>query len=240
MKTPFLVLASFFFLTSISASILPTNCTAFQGEQYTDCQNILTDTSLTQLEKEDLYLNLVNIQGDLPSFDFAWNWNNQLTFNQAPETLPPTNNGIIKNAWLKIVGIKKSVFDENQQKWFTQNQGSILTAKNYEIENPVGPLLGECQTNYSYSITQNDFQIQANNQILGTTNQANYSFSLPNQNDLNFLADWQIAAQLKTDHYTLQEHSFFDGHQWHYWTECTYTNTTYNNYAIHLQDQLLE
>ena len=235
----FLTFPFFLFLLSIAyANILPPNCNAFQGEQFQDCQNILTDSSLSQPEKEDLYLNLVNNQSDLASHDFVWTWNTLITFNQAPDSVTPANSGIVRNAWLKIVGVKKSVFDTNQQKLFTRPQGSVLTAKNYGIELPSGTLPGECRTDYAYSITNNQFQVLANGQSIGNGNIANYSFSLPNQADLNFLADWQLTAQLRTDHYQNQQHCFFDGKEWHCWYQCDYTNTSYDNYSIQLQDFL--
>jgi len=238
MKT-FLTFPFFLFILSIAhASILPPNCNAFHGDQYTDCHDILTDSSLSQAEKEDLYLNLINTQSELPSHDFVWNWNTQINFNQAPDSVTTTNNGIIRNAWLKIIGIKKSVFDTNQQKWFTQPQGSVLTAKNYGIELPSGTLPGECRTDYAYSVTNNQFQILVNGQSIGTGNIANYSFPLPSGTDLNFLADWQLQARLQTDHYEMRQHAYFDGKQWHYYWQCDYTNTTYNDYPVHLQDSV--
>ena len=174
----------------------------------------------------------------MASHDFAWNWNTQIAFNQAPDSVTPTNNGIIRNAWLKIVGIKKSVFDTNQQKWFTQPNGSILAAKNYGIELPSGTLPGECRTDYAYSITNNQFQVLANEQPIGTGNIADYSLSLPSGADLNFTADWQLQARLQTDHFEMRQHWYFNGKDWVYYWQCDHVNTTYDDYHLHLQDSV--
>ncbi|MFH0714490.1 MAG: Ig-like domain-containing protein [Candidatus Diapherotrites archaeon] len=208
----------------VHASILPTNC-ALAPIDYQDCQNLLSDTSLSQAEKEDIYLNLSNPQTSLPAHDFAWQWNTKIIFNtQPPQGVPTQSSGIIQNAWVKIVAIHKSVYDANEKKFLVQPFGSILVAKNYSINLPSGHLPGECDTRYSYSITQNAFQEYANSQYIGNSPQTSYSFSLPNQSQLTFAAKWQLAVRLQTDHYRQNGR------------DCLFQNTTFNDYAVQLQD----
>ena len=115
------------------ASVLPGNCAQFSGEAQQDCQNILGDAGLSLAEKEDLYLNLVANQGRLPAHDFAWNWNNNISWASPPSSVVPMSNGIIKNAWVKVVAVDKSFFDLNAQQWFFAPSGRVLAEKEYNF-----------------------------------------------------------------------------------------------------------
>lgn len=220
-----------------TASILPTDC-SLAPVNYTECQNIISDTSLSLTEKQDLYLNLLNPQTDLPNYDFIWNWNNQITFSNPPETITPTSSGTIQNTWLKIVGINKSVYDLNQQKWFVEPNGQIQVAKHYDLQLPSATLPGECQTTYSHAIQNDQLTVFANNQISGNSNVTSYNFDLPDQSDLNFRAVWNIADKLTTNHYQSQRHCFFNGWNWSCWYQCDFINSTVDNYSVNLEDRL--
>jgi len=53
------------------ASVLPSDCSHFGGWQQEECSNILEDFSLNLAQKQDLYLNLLESQGILPSHEFV-------------------------------------------------------------------------------------------------------------------------------------------------------------------------
>lgn len=224
-------------LPAVTAGILPPSCENAPVD-YEECQHILSDTTLSQTKKEDLYLNLLNPQTDLPAHDFVWSWNNQIMFSNPPDGKSTSSNGTIQNAWLKIIGINKSTFDSNQQKWFAQKNGQIQTVKHHDLQIPSETLPGECQTTYGHNIQQNQLTVYANGQNVGNTTITSYDTELDNQNDLNFLVEWNLATQLTTHHYHNQQHCFFDGWNWYCWYTCDYTNTTYDNYSVNLQDEL--
>ncbi|MFH0955303.1 MAG: hypothetical protein V1777_04330 [Candidatus Micrarchaeota archaeon] len=236
MKTTLLVLASFFFFTGISASILPTNCNAFQGDQLQDCQNILTDSSLTVQQKEDLYLNLLENQSELASFNFAYNWNKNLQF-----TNPPTqtqSQGIIQNAWAKITGFEKGFYDQETNQWFVAPVGKVLFQSNYSLQIPSGTMPEDCQTNYSYTILENQKRILLNENSLGS--QPETTYSLPNEDDLTaeFKAELRVHTRLQIDHFQTQQHCvYYDGY-WHCWNTCDYHHTDNQEDQVLAQDTL--
>ncbi len=219
------------------AGILPQTCLGAPVDN-AECQNILSDTSITQTEKEDLYLNLLNSQTNLPNHEFVRNWNNQIAFSGPPNGVVSNSNGTLKNAWLKIVGVNKSVFDTNEQEWFFQPHGQIQVARHFDIQIPTGTQPGDCQTHYSHSITQDVLTVKANGMPIGNSPITNFDLDLTNQSDLNFEAYWSLTGRLSTDHYQPRQHCFNDGHNMYCWNTCDFINTTYDYYSQNSHDEL--
>jgi len=183
------------------ASVLPSNCDAFEGEKRMDCQSILADFSLSLSEKEDLYLNLVHAQTELGSFDFAYEWNKNISNQTAPDTTQ--ENGIIRDAWIKIIGVNNSFFDRDSNQWKIAPTGKIATASNYSIVLPTDILPEECNTTYTYTVLEDQFRVYLNTLLIGTDQENQYLLS--NENDLpaNFQAEQHLRVQLQIHHFHL-------------------------------------
>ena len=188
-----------------SASILPDNCGEFSGWKLEECQNILEDSSLGTTEKEDLYFNLLVEQGELGSFDFVHNWNKKIEFNSIPLGVEVKNDGIIKNAWVKLVSVNKSYFDFNSNEWFVQGNGKILSASGFSVELPTEKESGDCETRYSHIILNNDLTVGVNDSTMGSGKIVSYVVSVENNVVLNFFSNFFVRTQLKVEHYRLRK-----------------------------------
>jgi len=196
------------------ASILPNDCNQFSDWKQEECQNILTDSSLSLEQKQDLYLNLLNSQEKLASYDFVWSWNESLQWIEPPATAPQESSGIIQNAWVKIVSVDKGYFDLEKQEWFVQPTGQILTEHDYSIEVPSGTEGDDCQTNYSLEILNNALAIELNGANIGNQRITQYFSSATNNGQMNFAITLSLQTRLIVDHYKEIETCDLDPRYW--------------------------
>ena len=144
-KSGLLLFILLFFSLQGFASSIPLNCDSFQEWQKQECEQILNDGSLSLEEEKDLFLNLRFSQEELPLYDEIWNYNSGLNFYASPNNVEVKETRVFKDAWLKIASIDKSFFDLNNQKWFLQKQGRVLTAYNFRVEVPSEIMPGDCR-----------------------------------------------------------------------------------------------
>lgn len=215
-----------FILPFAKADILPLDCGNLTGWQYDECVNLLNDTSLAQGQKEDLYLNLIESQGKLASYDFIWKWNKEIEFSKAPENAETQSSGIIKDAWVKIISASKSYFDLNKEEWFAEPSGEVLTAYNFKIELPSGTEAGDCKTNYSYQILNQNLKVELNDLEIGQQKISYYSTNFQNGEPMNFYAEFFVEAELRIDH--------FKENEW----GCGYDSTEVRHYSVTAKDEL--
>ncbi len=229
-----------FLLTSLvpfaRASILPGNCSQFSGEAQQDCQNILSDSSLSLSEKEDLYLNLIANQSRLPSHDFAWNWNQSITWASTPANVVPQSNGIIKNAWVKIVAVDKSFFDLNKQEWFFSLSGRVLVEKKHSIELPQDPLPGDCRTDYAYELLEDSLSVKLNGLNIGSSRVSNYFTSLGDGAQMVFSVSFIVRAKLIMQRYRLTQQCFWFGRDLFCTNNCLPYATEYRVDSVNASD----
>ena len=221
------------------AAILPGSCSHLGDWQEEECNNILLDDSLSLWQKEDLYLNLLESQGKLPSHEFALKWNRGLLFSGPPSNVVPKSSGIIKGAWAKIVSVYKSVFDLNQGNWFVEPEGSVLSAYGYSIELPEGTEAGDCKTVYSLQSSSEALSVFVNGLKAGEGKEVDYLSGAVNGQIMLFEAVLQVNAKLKVDHYRLSEHCFWAGGIFpHYecYSACEFSHTEYRDYAVSHKD----
>jgi len=233
----FLVLSSL--LPFARASVLPSDWSHLSDWQQAECENILSDGSLNLDQKEDLYLNLLESQGILPSHGFVFNWNRQLEFSEPPASVVPQSSGIIKDAWARIVSVRKSFFDLNLGEWFVEPHGTVLSASGYLIELPEGTEAGDCQTGYSLHSSSENLSVFVNGLMEGEGQEVGYSTGVANGQEIVFRARLRVAAKLRVDHYKLVEHKFWAGgifpHYEYYYT-CEFDRTEYRDYSVSAED----
>jgi hypothetical protein len=205
--------------------------TAFPCESIPDeflCLEIQNDQELTLEEKEELYNSLMSIE--FPDFEFVYNYNTNIEFTSPPENVSTTDSMQIKNAWLSIITVMPSVLIEDQL--YSQEQGTLLTAYNYDTELPSGLQGNDCKTLYSISEQTEELSIYKNGDLIGHDLVQDYTIN----NDSNFLAQLLITSVIRVRHY--------QDHQGHCYigeycpSTCEYSHTTYQTAQITLEDEL--
>ena len=233
----FLVLS--WLLPFAEASVLPSGCSHLGGWQQVECENILGDGSLGLGQKEDLYLNLLESQGILPSHGFVLGWNRQLEFSDPPPGVEPQSSGIIRDAWARIVSVHKSFFDLNQGGWFVEPSGTVLSASDYSIELPVATEGGDCMTSYSLYSSSDSLDVYVNGSRVGNGSEAAYSTGAANGQSMAFRTSLRVDAKLRIDHYKRIKHRWWAGGifpHWEYFYTCEYDRTDYRNYSVSAED----
>ena len=229
-------------MPAVFSQISVQDCSKFADWKLSECQKIFSDSSLNQAEKESLYINLAEPQEKLPNHDFIWQWNASINFTNAPYGIQQQENGIIKNAWLKIIAVNKSVFDSNSGRWYAQPSGKILTAYNFSIRIPSGTQAGDCATGYSYTMLDNLLDIFLDGSKIGSGKIAPYNSGAKNNNALDFSAGLRLKARLYVAHYRMKSYC-----QYNYWEEgwcpeqytyqnCEYYSTGTADYGLNLND----
>jgi hypothetical protein len=179
------------------------NATAFncQGlnENDTYICNYIQDSNLTQIEKNLIIADIYNPNKTSPNFDFVYYWNTALNITKSPDNRT-TDEGVIKNAWLKIMALMPSIIENNTL--YGSTQGKLMSAYNYDVKLPTGKLPGDCKTTYSLVDNTKILDVYLNGNSLGHDKLA--SFSLDNPQDLHFEAILNIWVRYKIKHYELK------------------------------------
>lgn len=210
------------------------NCSR-AGIDAQECSKILADSSLSQAEKEDLYLNLLIDQNTIPNYNALWGYNKGLEFSEIPQGAQSESNGIIQNAWLKIIALESSYFDSNSSAWFAAPEGQLLTAYSYSIQQPTEKESGDCATYYSYALQEEDLRISLNGKEFATQKISEYSADVQKK-QLNFSAKLKLRAELTAVHYKMKERCRQDGGNRYCTTNCEYSHTTKRQDIVNLKD----
>jgi hypothetical protein len=205
--------------------------TAFPCESIPEqesCLVIQNDPELTQEEKEELYNAIISTE--FPDYEFTYNYNTNIEFADPPEDVQTISSMHVKNAWMKIITAMPSILIGNNL--YSQEQGEILTAYNYDIELPSGIQGNDCKTTYSISEQTEELNIYQDGNLIGNDLLQEYTI---NQDSL-FTAELIITVGVRVKHY--------QGHQGHcnigeYCpTSCQYSHSTSQTSTINLDDQL--
>ena len=232
MKRLIKLAVAFLAVFPVVTALVPIDCSKFSGWQASDCSNIVSDGSLSAAQKQDLYLNLVSNQGELAPFGFIENWNKSLEWGTPPESAVKQGNGIIVDAWVKIVSIEKSYFDLNSNEWFGEPSGELIAAKGYSIQYPPAPLPLDCRTDFSHTVTESLLATLNGSQI-GNTAISAYSTGLLGGAPMVFQAAYSVNAELKTEHFREQEHcNALTG----CFSSCDYYGTDYTDFSVNPED----
>ncbi|MFH1224195.1 MAG: hypothetical protein V1676_00140 [Candidatus Diapherotrites archaeon] len=215
--------------------LLPDSCGKLPSIDYKDCEAIIKDTSLTQAEKKEGILGLLSKPTLAENHDFVFEWNRGLQFNTPPAGVSAQSNGIIRDAWVKVVGISPSVFDTNESVWLVDSSGNVINAYNYRIELPTGTASGDCRTVYSYTIGKEDIGVFLNGARIGSGKVATFSSDAKAK---QFKANVDLATKLKTDHYREYTSCWIPGLDWTCNTSCVFSHTEYRTDALSVSNLL--
>ncbi|MFC1697116.1 hypothetical protein ACFL1H_02185 [Nanoarchaeota archaeon] len=203
-KTILVVIAIFMILFTVKLA-LALDCNRIDDQE--NCLEILN----SDWDLEDQKLGIANL------IDDSKEWNSEIDFDQVPEDA--VNKGIIKNAWLKILEITPSVYENDTL--LSPGKGIVYVEYDYEIEEPSETMKGDCKTLYSVSHDE-DFDVYLNG------NNIDESFDV--NTNMNFYAKLEINAKLKIKHY--KKRRTLTG------TKCRLSKTETENYNLILEDNL--
>lgn len=111
-------------------------------------QNLAKDSTLTNQEKKDIYLNNFYSFNPATNFNTIDQLNTYIDFHDYPYT---QQSKYIKNAWLKIIYINPSILDtDNNLLISTTEKSKIYTDYNYTLEfNNTYP--NDCRTEHKFT-----------------------------------------------------------------------------------------
>jgi hypothetical protein len=222
-------------LTGTFAGILPNNCSHLTGEEYTTCNSILEDSTLLREQKEYLYINVLEKQGELGSFDFVWNWNKNIFWTEPPKSVGVENDGIIKDAWVKIVAVEKSYFDLDETLWFVLPRGKIFVDYSYRIEIPSEKIPGDCATHYYLEEEMSKLQTNLDGVFLGNQKISEYDSSALNKEEILFESVLEVKTRLRIVHWREKKYCPTP-FEWDCYTVCEKDSTSYAENGLLLKD----
>ncbi|MFA6461977.1 MAG: hypothetical protein WCV90_06965 [Candidatus Woesearchaeota archaeon] len=199
------------------------DCNTIQNKQYClDIQN----SNLSALEKNYLLGDILSDKKQYPDHALISDWNSKITGTSLTFDIASTSNGVIQNAWIKVLSVMPSVLS-NDTLLISPN-GKILTGYNYEIKLPSGTASGDCKTEYSLSQNTASSQIFLNGNLLGSSHLLSYS---TNQ-DGSITANYNIKVVTKIVHYKWKRPCKSCS------KKCLYDRTDYQTDQLSLSDNL--
>src|SRR3989338_7076884 len=215
--------------------VVALDCSHLDASQ-TELCNMIDSIDGTQEEKEALITLALYGNRVIPNHDFVAFWNTRLQAVESPQGVSKQNEGIIKDAWIKILAVMPSVLEEN--KLYCDKEGKVQSAYNYRIVLPTGTASGDCMTDYSLESNSYYLNVYANDVLIG--NEKLTSFDANIEGEIQFKAQLAIDAVTKIDHY--KENSYCcryrNGACRRYCTSCDYVSTEIKTDNLQISDAL--
>ena len=215
--------------------VVALDCSHLDASQ-TELCNMIDSIDGTQEEKEALTTLALYGNRVIPNHDFVAFWNTRLQVVEAPQGVSKQNEGIIKDAWIKILTVMPSVIEGN--KFYCDKNGKVQSDYNYRIELPTGTESGDCRTDYSLERSNPYLYVYSNDNLIG--NEKLTSFDTNVEGDIQFKAQLAIDAVTKIDHY--QENRYCcrwrNGECRRYCTSCDYASTEIKTDNLQISDAL--
>ncbi|VVB71258.1 Uncharacterised protein [uncultured archaeon] len=139
--------------------------------------------------------------------------------NNAPDGIQTQNNGVIKNAWMKIADVMPSIIENDSL--YTTSQGNIQSFYNYDVQLPSNTAFGDCRTEYHLESESASLSIYLNNVLIGNNRLS--SFTTSEEGNLTFTANLNIQIKYRIDHFQ---------------TDCGYYSSDYKIDTISITDFL--
>ena len=119
-------------------------CDVLNGEAYAAC---LAVKALPIEEKDLLYAALLHPEPYIPMHNIIYAYNTAILVKEKPQGTPFKDGKYIKGAWVKILAVMPSVWEEN--KTFVPANSAVRSAYGYVLDIPSSPASGDCRTQYS-------------------------------------------------------------------------------------------
>ena len=231
-----------FFLSFLFFTLIPL-ATAFDcslSSDYDTCISI-QDSELSDVEKEELYDALMYVE--FPDFDYVYDYNTELEFDEKPDDVKKYGSDYIKNAWIILASVMPSVEIDNVS--YYDGSASVLTGYDYEIEVPSGTASGDCKTIYNVNSISRSHRVYVNDEIIGYSDLVAFESA----EDVEIRTELTITAVVSIRHYKIKTTKPFRGTCKYYSTETdTDTLIIYDSkellylndepsYSINIEDQ---
>jgi hypothetical protein len=209
---------SFFALVLLFQSAIALSCNGLEGGDLYVC-NSISETSLSQNEKDLLIADILNKNKTTPNFDFVYSWNNNLKI-KSPSNNKYYSSGTINSAWIEIIALMPSILENGTL--LTTNQGSLKTEHDYSYRLPSGTLSGDCRTTYSLRSNTATLNVFLNNYHIGSSKLSQFSIQNTNPN-LTFKSEVTIQLSYNIERYRRRYYKRYS--RCEYWRTETRTDT---------------
>jgi hypothetical protein len=183
--------------------LLPTafsfNCKLTEDPKY--C-NELTDSNVSEAEKDSILSALLYPYSDYPNHDFVRSYNLGIEVSNAPFNTTIKSSKQIKNAWISFLTIMPSVIENDTL--FVPEKFTTLSAFGYNIEVPENyqanyPTTknGDCKTEYKLTKNESELIIYADNEKAGEGKIADIKID----EDSKITTKLNINSEIKVNHY---------------------------------------
>lgn len=210
------------------------NCNMLNVSQQELC-NQISVSNYTADEKEALITLLIYTDREKPNHDFVSFWNQQLNPTSAPQNVQVTNQGTIKNAWMRIFGIMPSVLEDSTL--YCSSSGTLQVGYNYSYQLPTGKASGDCRTDYFFSKDRTKLTNYLNGATISTSKLS--SFNTLEQNN-QFSSTLDILLDTKVNHYKNVRYccKYRNGYCRSYCDRCDFSSTEIKTDELILKDNL--
>ncbi|HIJ10438.1 TPA: hypothetical protein HA278_00140 [Candidatus Woesearchaeota archaeon] len=186
------------------------------------CEEIM-QSDLTDEEKNYLVADIMSDTKHYPDHSLVRDWNLQSTV--IPDNMQ--NQGVIRNAWIKIGAIMPSVlYDE---KLHIDTGGEIITGEGYDVVLPRGTTSGDCRTDRRVYRNNTEKSLSINNQEV----QSRFRHDTPHMTPIEIQASYDILVTTEIQHYTMQVRCQYCS------PECLWNRTEYKNDRLVVEDSVV-
>jgi len=180
-------------LTAIALMLAATPfVTGFPCERTTyvnDC-TIVMQSALPDAEKLDVVAGMI---------DDTYAWNTQFIVHDLPEGTRIVNDGVVRNAWIRIFAVMPSAYQN--ETLLSPGYGTVVAKGAYTVEKPTGTERGDCKTTYPRLDHNSEIQHTLNDKAIGTGETARFN-TTASMFDIH--ASLVIHTELTVKHYRLQ------------------------------------
>jgi len=181
-----------------------------------------TNANLTETQRKQLILDaLVNESG--PNHQRAESWNDGLIFtNYPPRNVTPTSSGSIRDAWLKIISLTPSVYEEGNL--LINDSGKLKNKFSFSFVVERKAFAGDCAT--TYDICGYDYALETfqDGVRIGTGLQVPFNETGGAGHPNEFSTSLAISSEYQIAHYELVTHCTSGPEGEFCWTTCDYSH----------------
>lgn len=219
--------------------ILAMDCKAVSPPNYDLCMNI-TNSNLTQVEKDLVISNLDYSNKLFPDHDFVYKRNINLQINSAPVDVQTKNGTFVTNAWASIFSLMPSILYNGSL--YVPSKTSVLTGFNYQSAVPSNYYAssypstsqGDCKRTYSILTNSSSNNIYVNNVMQGTGKLVNITLN----KDSEIRTDYNVLFSVRIDHYTWKSYCKWTNGWCKRYYKCEYNSNEIKTDNILISDKV--
>ncbi len=211
------------------ASVQAIDCSTLTNQQI--CQEIQSSDASSE-EKAYLLADIMSFTKHYPDHQLVKEWNNKINLAQKPIEISIKNNGVIRNAWVKVFAVMPSVLYENTL--LISTDGEVLTGSNYQIQIPSGRVYGDCRTDRTLYRERAVLNVYVDTILQGNGQKVQYHLSAADNSSANIKAEYIIEATTRIKHYRNVYEELFGVRR----RVCRYQYTEYKTDRVTITDEI--